>query len=77
MKHETWPDTKVQGIVNAKVVPLYLDVDAPASAEPAQRYGVDGIPTLLILGADGRVRQVGGAMTARELERWLTRATTK
>ena len=55
MKHEVWPDAAVSQVVNSDYVPLYVDVDNPASASVARRYGIRGIPAVLVVDANGDV----------------------
>jgi thiol:disulfide interchange protein len=55
MKHDVWPDAAVSQLVNRGFVPLYVDVDDPANADVARRYGIRGIPTVLVIDASGDV----------------------
>ena len=55
MKHDVWPDVAVSQVVNSDFVPLYVDVDNPASASVASRYGISGIPAVLVVNAEGDV----------------------
>jgi thiol:disulfide interchange protein len=55
MKHDVWPDAAVSQIVNSDFVPLYVDVDNPASVSIARRYGISGIPAVLVVDASGDV----------------------
>ncbi len=50
----TLRDPKVADLLATRVVPLKLDVDREGR-EPAARFEVDGLPTLVLLGADGAV----------------------
>lgn len=63
MKHEVWPDAKVATAVNDGYVPLLVDVDAPENAEVAQKYGIRGIPTVLVIDAKGAVLRAGSFMS--------------
>ena len=54
MKHEVWPDPEV-GRAAADYVAVLVDVDDPRNAEVAGRYAVRGVPTLLVVDADGNV----------------------
>ena len=67
MKHEVWPDAKVATAVNDGYVPLLVDVDAPGNAEVAQKYGVQGIPTVLVIDAKGDVLRVGSFMSKGDM----------
>ena len=67
MKHEVWPDAKVATAVNDGYVPLLVDVDAPENAEVAQRYGIRGIPIVLVIDAKGEVLRVGSFMSKGDM----------
>jgi thiol:disulfide interchange protein len=67
MKHEVWPDADVAGAVNARFIPLLMDVDDPHGAEVAQKYGIRDIPTILVLDATGQVLRVGSFMSAGDM----------
>jgi thiol:disulfide interchange protein len=69
MKHDTWTDARVARAVAASTVPLLIDVDRdPATAS---RYGVEGIPTVLMLSADGQVLKTAGFLPASGVLRFL------
>jgi thiol:disulfide interchange protein len=55
MRHDVWPDTAVSQVVNSDFVPRNVDVDSPASASVARRYGISGIPAVLVVDANGNV----------------------
>ena len=74
MKHEVWPDGRVATAVNDGYVPLLVDVDDPKNAEVARRYGVRGIPTILVLDGKGNVLRSGSFMTAGDLLDFLNRS---
>lgn len=67
MRHEVWTDRRVGQVVNAGYVPLLVDVDDPKNAEVTRRYGVQGIPTILVVDARGRVLRQGAFMSRSEL----------
>lgn len=67
MKHDVWPDAKVASAVNAGYVPLLVDVDDPANAEVAQKYGIRGIPSVLVLDAEGQVLRAGSFMSKDDM----------
>jgi thiol:disulfide interchange protein DsbD len=71
MKHEVWPDPKVASAANERYIPLLVDVDDPANAGLAEKYGIGGIPTLLVLDEKGKVLRVGGFMSAGEMLKFL------
>jgi uncharacterized protein YyaL (SSP411 family) len=53
MKHDVWSDAEVGRRVAASYVPLLVDADRDDVVSP--RYGVSGIPAVLILDGDGRL----------------------
>jgi thiol:disulfide interchange protein len=53
MKHEVWPDPDVARAIGAGYVPLMVDADQDNGL--SARYQVEGIPSVLVLDADGRV----------------------
>ncbi len=58
MKHDTWTDAGVERAVTQSTVPLLVDIDQdPATAS---RYGIEAIPTVLMLDGDGRVLRTAG-----------------
>ena len=63
MKHEVWPNEQVRQTVMEGYIPVLLDVDAAASRAIAQRYEVTGVPTILVVAADGRVLRQSGYMS--------------
>lgn len=70
MKHDVWPDPDVERAVAASYVPVMIDVDRDGAT--ADRYGVRGIPTVLVLAHDGRVIREGSFFTASRMVRFLT-----
>lgn len=74
MKHDVWPDAKVASAVNEGYVPVLVDVDNPKNADVAQKYGVRGIPTILILDARGQVLRTGSYMSRSAMLDFLKRS---
>lgn len=66
MEHEVWPDREVGKAVAGRYIPVRLDVDDPKVGPLAGRYGVEGIPAVVVV--DGQGRQLGraGFMTSGE-----------
>ena len=71
MKHESWPDPRVEQIVRQRYIAVALDIDQPASQTPAIRYGVRVVPTVLVLDADGRVLKSDNTLDADSLYAFL------
>jgi thiol:disulfide interchange protein DsbD len=69
MKHDVWPDSQVANAVNAAYVPLLVDVDA--QPEVAARYGVNGIPSVLVLDEDGAELRRATFLGASGMRRFL------
>jgi thiol:disulfide interchange protein len=66
MEHDVWPDPGVSGAVNGRYIPVLIDVDDPEDAGVAERYGIVGIPAILVLDAEGRVLRRGGFMSSTQ-----------
>lgn len=75
MKHEVWPDAAVASAANNGYVPLLVDVDDRQNAGVAQRYGVRGIPTVLVLDARGKVLRSGSFMSKDDMLDFLRSGT--
>jgi protein disulfide-isomerase len=69
MKHDTWPDPRVQAALG-RYVPVKIDVDE--FPKLAEEFEVTGIPRLQVIHADGtRGRAHEGLILPDELIRWL------
>lgn len=73
MKHDVWPDDGVEDAVARSYIPVLIDVDNDSMV--GERYGVRGIPTVLVLDAAGQVIRRGSFLTASGMVKFLTRAT--
>jgi thiol-disulfide isomerase/thioredoxin len=62
MKHDVYPSAAVKPL-HDQFVWAYLDVDDPANAAAAKKFGVNGIPHIQFLGKDGKKlqKQVGSS----------------
>jgi thiol:disulfide interchange protein len=69
MKHDVWPDPRVERAVADGFIPVMIDIDR--DGRTADRYGVRGIPTILVLNADGEVLRQGSFFTASRMVRFL------
>jgi thiol:disulfide interchange protein len=72
MKHEVWPDKEVGDAINASYVPVLVDVDDPANAAVAQRYGIRAIPTIIVADAKGNVLRQDNFMTKSGILKFLS-----
>lgn len=69
MKKTTWADNTLKAAMD-KFVPVKIDVDA--HPDLAQKYGVNAMPTYVILSEQGEVlRHRTGLMMPQEMLRWL------
>jgi thiol:disulfide interchange protein len=73
MKHDVWPDEAVRNKLLDGYIPVALNVDRPENRPVATRYQVEGIPTILIVDAEGRVLKQGNFMSRDSLLEFLTR----
>lgn len=73
MKHEVWPDQRVAAVANGKYVPVLIDVDEPKNVAVEQRYGIQSIPTILVVDATGAVLHTGLFMSADDMLDFLKR----
>jgi thiol:disulfide interchange protein len=70
MKHDVWPDPRVAAAVARGYVPVLIDVDRDAAT--TARFGVTGIPTVLILDGQGAVLRSGAPLTASGMAGFLS-----
>ena len=77
MKHEVWSDSEVSEVVKNGFVPLHIDVDDKRDAAIAARYGIRGIPAVLIIDADGDVLRRESFMSRLEMISFLKQHSSK
>jgi thiol:disulfide interchange protein len=70
MKHDVWPDPRVAQAIADGYVPVLIDTDRDGAT--TARYGVEGIPTVLVLDATGAVVRRGAPLTAGGMISFLT-----
>ena len=75
MKQEVWPDAHVARAAKDGYVPLLVDVDDPQNAAVAERYAIRGIPTVLVLDAEGKVLRTGAYMSKYDMLDFLKPST--
>ncbi|MGE3473207.1 MAG: thioredoxin family protein [Vicinamibacterales bacterium] len=69
MKHDTWTAADVASRVNASFIPLMVDVDHdPATSS---HFGIEAIPTILLVDARGEVIRRAGFLPASGMLRFL------
>ncbi len=73
MKHDVWPDAEVARVVASGYVPVLIDTDRDGVT--TERYGVRGIPTVLVLDGTGAMIRNGAPLTASGMVSFL--ATTR
>jgi len=69
MKHDVWPDNAVEDAVTRSYIPVLIDVDTDTTV--GERYGVRGIPTVLVLDAAGQVVRRGDFLNASGMVKFL------
>jgi len=72
MKHDVWPDPAVEHALTQSYVPVLIDVDREGVVP--ERYGVRGIPTILVLDDQGQVLRRCTFLTASGMVGFLTEA---
>jgi thiol:disulfide interchange protein len=79
MDRTTFRDEEVARRLD-EIIPVRIDSedavrrDGPSGSELADRYGVTGYPTVMLLDSDGKeIARQNGYMSARALLRWLDR----
>lgn len=70
MKHDVWPDPAVARAIADGYVPLLIDTDK--NGVVPERYGVTGIPTILVLDHTGTVLREGAFLSASGMVAFLS-----
>lgn len=73
MEADVWPNQRVRDALEAHVVPLQLDVDEPTSAAVSRKYGIQAIPTILLVDSEGTEIARGNFMNARVVVDFVSR----
>jgi thiol:disulfide interchange protein len=69
MKSTTWADDSVKRAME-KYVPVKIDLDQHRDA--AEHYGIEAVPTYLILSGDGEIKRLKtGMMLPEDMVAWL------
>lgn len=55
MERTVWPDAGVEKLINDKFIPLKFEVDQQGDGLWTFEYGVEEVPTVMVLDADGNV----------------------
>ena len=66
MKRQVFADKQVASAVNAKVVPVIIDVDDPKSKEIVERYKAGVTPITLLIDTNGDVLDYGVGKMEKE-----------
>ncbi|MFK8114475.1 MAG: thioredoxin family protein [Rubripirellula sp.] len=54
MKRQVWADSQVMELVNAKFVPVAIDVGDPENAEVMAAYNIQGAPVTIVCDSQGK-----------------------
>lgn len=70
MKRQVWADEEVMKLVNAKFIPVAIDVDNPENVEVMTRYKVGGPPVTIVTDSVGNALdwRAGGISKAEFIE---------
>lgn len=72
MDARVWPDQSVQAELADKFIIVKRDIDEEQSIAIAQKYGVRGVPTILLLDSNGKEIARSGFMSSPETVRFLS-----
>lgn len=71
MKNKVYPSASVQAVAS-RLVWLTVDVNDSRNHPLAREYGVRGLPTLVIVDSQGKVKsRLSGARSPQDLAAWL------
>ena len=70
MKRQVWADEEVKDLVNARFVPVSIDVDDPENAAVLTRHKIGGPPVIIVTDPQGEVRdwRAGGISKSEFIE---------
>lgn len=71
MDRSVFPRPEVKEAIADRVVPVVLDIDLEENQDLAWRYRVQGVPTLVLIDANGKVLNRAGFMSAEGLVKFL------
>lgn len=71
MDRSVFPRPEVKEALAERVVPVVLDIDLEQNEDLAWRYRVQGIPTMILIDANGKVLNRAGFMNAEALVKFL------
>ncbi len=69
MKHDVWPKPAVERAVLESYVPLLIDVDRDDTVP--RRYGISGIPAILVLDTEGQPVRRANFLSASGMLKFL------
>jgi thiol:disulfide interchange protein len=70
MKHDVWPDPNVERVVAQSYVPVLIDADRDITV--MDRYGITGIPAILVVDDSGTVIRHAAFLSASGMVEFLT-----
>lgn len=71
MDARVWPDSAVQSALADKYLIVKADVDTDGSQAVIRKYGIQAVPTLLLLDSNGKELDRAGFLSSRELIKFL------
>jgi len=75
MDRTTWKDPALLAVIAEKAVPMKVDVDA--NSELAAKYGIEMLPTIVVLDSDGKVlKQAIGFQDANKMIKLIEGASS-
>jgi len=76
MDAKVWPDTQVHAALADHYLLVKKDIDEEGSEQLAMKYGVQAIPTIIILDGTGHEISRGGFMNSQKLVDFLSDASS-
>lgn len=73
MERQVWSDSEVQQRLAKKVVPLKIDIDSTQGSALAERYGIQYVPTMLLVDGNGKEGFRFGFASAEDVSALLDR----
>jgi thiol:disulfide interchange protein DsbD len=71
MNASVWPNAAVSNAVNSGYLPVEIDIDAPGAAAIAEKFRIQGVPSIVLLDSKGQETARANFMSAKQVLRFL------